>query len=216
MPDKDIFDFEFGKRWKKPAREINRGINPAIAAINVTKSLMHYLEELKIISDMRKLYNIVNDYIWYTDFKNKITFFNKLRDFERNSKNRDSSIILTETCKKIFINLEYEMNNSDISQMNLFAVKNFSFKEFVINCCNNILDREFHSKMNSSNETKMDRMWNDIEYKNSYHEALNNYIKQVAVKLEKNPFLTKIHRFKRDKEKHKSTEEILHLPIESI
>ena len=108
------------------------------------------------------------------------------------------------------------MKNDNVWQMNLFNNNNISFKEFVIRCFNNILEHEFNGKVNFFFENKQKSSWNNSNYQNSYYQILNNYIEQFAEKLTRDPFLSKQIRVKRIKEKRKSTEEVLHLPIESI
>ena len=214
MPDKDIFDFEFGKRWRSLAREISRGIKPEIVANKVVKSLINYSAEMNLSLDILELYSILIEIDTFTDIDDKKKLFIKLGTFERNSRNRDISNILTKTCKQICIDIE--MKNDNVWQMNLFNNNNISFKEFVIRCFNNILEHEFNGKVNFFFENKQKSSWNNSNYQNSYYQILNNYIEQFAEKLTRDPFLSKQIRVKRIKEKRKSTEEVLHLPIESI
>ena len=99
MPDKDIFDFEFGKRWRSLAREISRGIKPEIVANKVVKSLINYSAEMNLSLDILELYSILIEIDTFTDIDDKKKLFIKLGTFERNSRNRDISNILTKTCK---------------------------------------------------------------------------------------------------------------------
>lgn len=214
MPDKDIFDFEFGKRWRNRAREIARGVKPEIVANNVVKSLINYAAEMNLSLDILELYRILIENDTLVDINNKKRLFMRLATFERSSKNRDISNILTKTCKQICIDIE--MVNYKIRQMFLFNSHIISFREFVSRCFNNILEHELNGKVDFFFRNEQNNSWNNSNYQNSYYQFINNYLEQFAEKLTRDPFLSKQIRIKRIKENRKTTEEVLHLPIESI
>ena len=120
MPDQDIFDHSFPKGWTNPARKINQGVDPEIAAQATARTRRKYLKELSGLPELKTVYELLP--ISYSPLDSEIILrvFDQIENYERSSSNRDIADILGKTGRQCCI--EIAAKRSDTVKMDIADV----------------------------------------------------------------------------------------------
>lgn len=212
MPDLDIFNRVFASGWVHVARKINNGVQPNFAAYSAAQALKKDIRSLGGFPDLRMLYKLLprsEDEI-NPEVSHKV--FETIRNFERDSNDRDKARILAKAYLQTYIEIADRLSKDKKGKnINSFFP---SIEQFAKRICRKFLDYRFHSRLDFFENSKQDNgYWHVHKFRHEYNLHLENYIDKIAVTLTKDPNFTRPPRFKRVKQERKSMKEQLYEPI---
>lgn len=210
MPDKDIFDRNLAKGWRSVARRAHCEFDPKDVAHRTAVALRRDLRALFGFPGWEELYNIlaVSDKGKEDD---ALKVFDKARSFERATDDRDLAGVLTKTFLQIYITIMDSQNHGD----GKIRFEPLSKKEFVKKLCAKFLDYRLHSKIDMIERSSQERgYWSDPNYRQAYIQELDPYLEMIADTLVRDPGFAKPPTFPRYHRVRRTTEELMHTPIE--
>ncbi|MCL4708324.1 hypothetical protein KJ068_24455 [bacterium] len=210
MPDKDIFDRNLAKGWRNVARSAHCGFDPKDVAHRAAVALRRDLRASCGFPGWEELYDILA-VSGKGNEEDALKVFDKAKSFERATDDRDLAGVLTKTFLQIYITIMDSQNHGD----GKIRFDLLSKKEFVKKLCTKFLDYRLHSKIDMIERSGQERgYWSGPEYNQAYFQELNPYLEIIAETLVRDPGFAKPPTFHRYHRVRRTTEELMHIPIE--